>query len=114
MLNKQIVTVNGGIFESFRVFLDTAKSKTILLLLKFFYRNFAKKHSFIGSGKSLKINKSVFPSSCSYRSARADCFAFEKLTLLIGGLGPTRECAKSDEGPYCAITKRSVLYYTAF
>jgi hypothetical protein len=84
MLHKVKVTVNGGKFESFKVFLETAKSKTILLLLKFFYRNFAKKHSFIGSGKSLKINKSVLPSSCSYRSARADCLAFEKLSLLMG------------------------------
>jgi len=84
MLNNLTVTVKGGRLGFLRVFLEAAKSRTISLLLIFFSRNFAKKMSFMGSGESLKIKNRVLPSFCSYRSARADCFAFEKLTLFIG------------------------------
>ena len=70
--------------------------------------------SFIGSGESLKIKNNVLPSFCWYRSARADCFAFEKFNLFAGDWDPISEWAKREAGPYWAIINSSELYSISF
>ena len=98
-----IFTVKLGQFVSSRVFLDTDITNITLENLILFSKNLAKNISFIGGISSLKAKYAVWPST--YKSAREDCLALEKLILLAISSSPMSECKKSVEGPLCPITK---------